>query len=252
MNNFGGLEEALREPLVEGSLELDIPSRIERSEDDIIIPPEDEVPVVTIGKPRAWDVIEPPKLSTDAPQFLPQIRPEERAFLLRMACSFRPRADTTSITWARFTASLIPNEAGEVPIALDLYPISVETESTVSKNISLSPSLKFCEVEIGLGAISRGVEYPTAEPIISSGGLHESLLSWDFSESNGSSVRGGKLLLAVLVAPRTLQRINIEFSLEADVRHRGSRLAAWLSGQSLESRMSDSLRAVAWQSQENG
>jgi hypothetical protein len=245
------LETALAAPLLEGVLQLDPVNVIERStEAQVELPGTEEIPVVSIGMPRAWAVAALPPAQEEQRAGInavaPLIGPNERVLLLRMACSFRPQSDQTQIIWARFTARLFSDDQQlPPPIALDLYPSTVEVERKVTRRVALSPSLKLMEVEAKLGEAEFTVEYPAVDPIITAGGPQEDLISWDFSEAPGHVVRGGKLLMAVIAAPVQLRRLEVACIIQADLRHRGLRLPTWLGGSTPTAR--DARRVVAWQ-----
>ena len=84
---------------------------------------------------------------------------QETFFVVRLACSFRPRNEKVSVRWARFPVHLLPDEGGAQPLAFDLYPSSVERERQVSKKVTLNPSLKFLEVGASVGEFGYAVEY---------------------------------------------------------------------------------------------
>ena len=131
MTHLGGLEEALEASLLEGPLQLDPVSVVERGADaEVGLPGPEEIPVVSIGVPRAWAVAAPPPVQGETiagiGAIAPAIGPNERVLLLRMACSFRARSDQTEIIWARFTERLLGDDPHLLPpIALDLYPLAV-------------------------------------------------------------------------------------------------------------------------------
>lgn len=156
MISLGTLADALAPPLIEEPLKLDKTEVVERGAEQGPPPEPAEIPIVSIGRPRAWltDNI-PPSPGDGWAATSPAIHEDERVLLLRMACSFRPRSDRVKIVWARFTARLIgDNERLRAPIAVNLYPDSVEVERKVTRRVALSPSLTLMEVEVGLGEIA--------------------------------------------------------------------------------------------------
>lgn len=244
-----GLADAFDPPLIEAPLQLDQVTTTERGESLADAPAADEIPVVTIGVPRAAPVSALASTRLDGGAHMsvtaPVIGADETAFLLRLACSFRPRSDSTEIIWARFTARLLADGDSTTAVALDLYPSAVEVERKVSRRILVSPSLKLAEVEAGVGEGELTIEYPAVEPVISAGGTQESTISWDFSQAPGYTVRGGKLLVAVIAAPRETRRLEVACTVQADLRYRGLRWPSWLGGRTPSAR--DGQQAVAWQ-----
>ena len=100
------------------------------------------------------------------------------------------------------------------------------------------------EMEAGIGEVGRTIEYPAVEPVISANGIDEPTPSWDFSASRGSPVNGGKLLFAVVSAPRAINGLRVSMSMAATLDHQGLRLPALLGGRAKKD--SASMTAVVW------
>ena len=237
------LDDALADPIAEGPLTLLPAKRPSRTQpDDVPTPETDELPVVSVGRPRAWplhDLIDHEALS-------PEIRGSlDRTdfFIVRLACSFRPRTSGVSIAWARFAVHLEPDPGGREPLAFDLYPRVVERERQVGRHVTLSPSLKFSEIEASAGEVGYTVEYQALDPVLSAAGFEEPTPSWDFSATPHSPVHGGKLMHAVIAAPAGLERLALLVKVTADLNHRGFRLPAWL-GKSHATR--DHISCTVW------
>jgi hypothetical protein len=222
------LQEALAEPLVDGPLEPLPRSAARRSlPQDLPTPAATELPMASIGRPRAWplpDLLRGDEISPDIKASLA----EETFFVLRLACSFRPRGDKVGVSWAQLVVELEADGQGRQPYAFDLYPREVQRERQVSKKVSLSPSLKYLEVEASLGGLEYTVEYPAVEPVLSAAGLLESVPSWNFDSLPEFPIHGGKLLHMVIAAPRDLDRLALTVRLTADLEYHGFRLPAWL------------------------
>ncbi len=101
MISLGTLADALAPPLIEEPLKLDKTEVVERGAEQGPPPEPAEIPIVSIGRPRAWltDNI-PPSPGDGWAATSPAIHEDERVLLLRMACSFRPRSDRVKIVWA--------------------------------------------------------------------------------------------------------------------------------------------------------
>jgi hypothetical protein len=102
------------------------------------------------------------------------------------------------------------------------------------------------EVEAGLGEAGRTIEYPAVEPVVSASGLEESRPSWDFSAARGNPLHGGRLLLAVVSAPRALTQLWVRLSITATLDHHGVRLPAWLGGR--PGRQGEAVETELWTS----
>jgi len=225
------LDEALSDLLYEESLELAEPAGRQRKKsiDVADIPPVAQLPIVSIGRPRAW-AIDELVLKENLPVEVKASSKTEVFFVLRLACSFRPQHDAVSVAWAQLALQLKPDQQGLAPLAFDLYPLSVEREQKVSKRISLSPTLKFHEVEAGLGEFAYSVDYPAIEPVLTSSGIDEPTPSWNFTAVPGFPLTGAKLLHAVIAAPRALNQLTVAVTLTADLDYGRRRFNAWLRG----------------------
>ena len=114
------------------------------------------MPVVSIGQSETWtlqDFYSPNKLPRPIRTKLSQAD----FYLVRLSCSFRPVHEESRVEWARFRAALLPHSStGAQPIAFDLYPQQVVQEVKRQIKVTLSPSLKFQELEASLGSASLG------------------------------------------------------------------------------------------------
>src|SRR5712691_7697815 len=125
------------------------------------------MPVVSIGQSETWtlqDFYPPRKLPRPIRTKLSQAD----FYLVRLSCSFRPVHEESRVEWARFRAALLPHAStGAQPIAFDLYPQQVMQEVKRQVKVTLSPMLKFQELEASLGSAEFGFEYAEQVPLIS-------------------------------------------------------------------------------------
>jgi len=142
---------------------------------------------------------------------------EHDLHLLRLACSFRPVHKETRIEWARFAVSLRPDSDGNQPIAEDLHPNEVTQEIKRTRQVSLSPTVAFQEVEASLGSADVGVEYDELLPTIFAAGHKTPVASWDYSEAPGRPVYGGKWMHLVVNTPRAMTYVTADFDVTVDV-----------------------------------
>ena len=182
-----------------------------------------DLPVVTIGQPEVWPLSEvyPPD---EMPPTMRVSLEEADFYLARLACSFRPRRDDAEIEWARLRVRLIPDEAGQQPIAFDLYPLRVTQEIRRNVKVSLNPTLKFMELEAGVGGAEFGFEYPELQPLVSAAGAGEAAPSWDYEEARGVRVQGSKWMHLLVKAPKGMPSGQATLDLAADISVRGFRL----------------------------
>jgi len=223
--------EAIERVLWEGALEAATDEALERLGQEwnargIKGSPADAVrdlPMVSIGQPEVWtlpEVYPPDKM----PHPLRTKLDEADFYLVRLGCSFRPRKDDSQVEWARFLVRLLPDNAGRQPVAFDLHPLTVTQEIKRNVKVSLSPSLKFAEVEGSLGGIEFGFEYAELQPIISASGGGEALPSWDYEQAKGAMVKGGKWMHLLVKSPKGATTVRATIDLAADVHVRDSRL----------------------------
>jgi hypothetical protein len=149
---------------------------------------------------------------------------EANFYLVRLSCSFRPKSDGPQVEWARFQVSLLPDQASRVPVAFDLYPLQVTNEVKRNTKVTLSPTVKFQEVEASAGGLEFGFEYTEIEPIISATGAGESVPSWDYQAAKGVHLQGSKWMHLLIKAPREMASGSATLDLTADVIKEGFRL----------------------------
>jgi hypothetical protein len=174
-----------------------------------------DMPVVRIEPPDAWLLAR-----VVAPTELPQRVTDDgdhRYIVARFDCSFRPRDDKVRVEWARFRARLFSEPTGGA-VAEDMHPWRVER--TVQRNVALkvSPTIKFAEVEAGVGELSHGVDYEALEPVIEAAGRGGDDLSWDYSSGRGEFISGGKRMHAIVKAPLDVTALDALVEVSADLR----------------------------------
>ena len=145
------------------------------------------MPVVSIGQPETWplqDLYSPTKLPRPIRMKLSQAD----FYLVRLSCSFRPIYEESHVEWARFRAALLPHSStGGQPFAFDLYPQQVVQEVKHQIKITLSPSLKFQELEASVGSAEFGFEYTEQIPLISASIGNSFDPSWDYRAGRARS-----------------------------------------------------------------
>ena len=182
------------------------------------------MPVVSIGQPETWPLQElylPRKLPRPIRTKLSQAD----FYLVRLSCSFRPVHQESRIEWARFQVAFLPHAStGVQPVASDLYPQRVIQEVKRQIKVTLSPSLKFQELEPSLGSAELGFEYTEQIPLISASIGSSFDPSWDYRAGPGQEVQGTKWMYLLVKAPKELSSGRASLELEADVLVRGVRL----------------------------
>ncbi|MET8154157.1 hypothetical protein ACIBSW_20065 [Actinoplanes sp. NPDC049668] len=222
--------DTIQRPLWEGELAADDtvpPAETQRGTQPVRgVDPLRNLPVVSIGRPEVWNLVD----LFDAGELPAPMRAKlsEASFhLVRLACSFRPEHDSTEIDWARFSVSLQPDEAGLTASAFDLHPLFVTQEVKRNVTVSLAPTLKFLEVEAGIGSIGFGFEYQEIQPVISASGAGEPEPAWDFQAVKGARVYGSKWMHLLVRASPAMTACDARLELSADVVRSGLRIAAF-------------------------
>jgi hypothetical protein len=176
------------------------------------------MPVVSIGPAETWtlqDFYSPGKLPRPIRTKLSQAD----FYLVRLSCSFRPVHKESRIQWARFRAALLPHSStGAQPIAFDLFPLQVVQEVKHQIKVTLSPSLKFQELETSLGSAEFGIEYTELIPLVSAAIGAGFDPSWDYRTGSGQEVQGTKWMHLLVKAPKGMTSGRALLELEADVQ----------------------------------
>jgi hypothetical protein len=181
-----------------------------------------ELPVVSIGLPEVWPLASLYRSKPMSP-FLQASLKDADFYFVRLVCSFRPNTSTL-IDWARFSIALLPDTSGRQPLAFDLHPSMVYQKIQHHVKVVLNPTLKFQEIEGGLGEIEFGLEYPELQPIITASGIGEAVPSWDYETARGLRVQGSKFMHLLLKAPKGMVSGEAVLDLVANVGTRGFRL----------------------------
>jgi len=225
--------EAVEDVLWEGMLEPETEEAIERTRRELATRGNEadlqqdlrNLPAISIGRPEVWSLSElyPP----DKLPHLVRARSEEIDFyLVRTVCSFRPKREMISLSWARFMVCLLPGPDGRQPIAYDLYPKDVFQEVKHHLKVSFSPTLNFQELQAGAGGVEFGLEYPELQPQISAAGIGERCVDWSYNEVRGIRLQGSKTMHLLVEAPKGMPSSWASLDLVADVLVRNSFLSA--------------------------
>ena len=221
--------DTIEQVLVERQLEPASDDALDRSAHDwqsrgVKLTPHEalrSMPVVSIGQPETWalqDLYAPRKL----PQPIRTKLGEADFYLVRLTCSFRPLHEESRVEWARFRVTLLPHPStGAQPMAFDLYPQQVMQEVKRQVKVTLSPLLKFQELEASFGSAEFGLEYMEQVPLISAALGVGFDPSWDYGAGRGREVLGTKWMYLLIKAPKGLTSGRALLDLEADVLVRG-------------------------------
>src|SRR4051812_40723060 len=173
-------------PLWEGALEL-VPDdlvRARREEPERFDPR--AMPHAEIRRPETWPLTEvyPP---AQMPREMQARLDEAEFYMVRLRLSFRPTKDEVEIKWARFAVELLGD--GEIE-AEAIQPELEEEQVERTRRYTLAPSLKFAEVEVGVGEMEFGCEYTEQEPFMWGAAEPVTSPSWDFEPTTGHRLYG--------------------------------------------------------------
>jgi hypothetical protein len=178
--------------------------------------PEEELPTVSIGRPVLWSLLE----LFDTEEVPRSIRAKldlADFHLVQLNCSFRPSSKRIRIEWARFWAYFPPDAQGHQPAVFDLYPKLVTEESEREVNVSLSPSLRFSEAEVGLGTLGFNLKYTKYHATVTAAGVGEDTADWSYEVGRGVDIRGSVWMYALLQTPKEMTEAHVQIGLLADV-----------------------------------
>jgi hypothetical protein len=94
---------------------------------------------------------------------------------------------------------------------------SSPTKKKRNVNVTLGPTLKFQEVEAGLGNVGFGLQYVVLEPVISAAGVGETEPSWDYQAAPGMDLTGSKWMHLLVKAPKEMETGAARLDLAADL-----------------------------------
>ncbi len=199
------IEDILLEQQFEPLIDVDQP--VVRKKRGAELPPREEIrdlPIAVIGQPRTWAL-----QGLYSPNELPakSMTSNDDFYLVRFSCSFRPIDEEKWIKWARFRATLLPDElTNQRPTAFGLYPQEVYEEVPHKVKVTLSPSLKFQElVDANIGSVEFGFEYTELIPQITTSIGTSYDPSWDYRPGRGKKCKEQNGCIYLLALPRELK-----------------------------------------------
>jgi hypothetical protein len=110
--------------------------------------------------------------------------------------------------------------------------------------VTLSPTIKFHEVEASAGSAEFGFEYTELQPVVSGSGAGEAEPSWDYEALPGLRLHGSKWMHLLVSAPKAMRTASATLTLSADLAYRGLRLPSFLKPSPTEP--AKSLSAHLW------
>ena len=112
---------------------------------------------------------------------------------------------------------LHPDDKGRHPIVFDLDPLEVTDEVKHTRTVTIGPSLKFQQVEVGFGSVGFSFEYTSLMPEIWAAGAGEGTAEWNFAQTRSRAVQGSKYMHALIKAPQGMAEVRASLGIVADV-----------------------------------
>ena len=210
-------------PLWEGALEL-LPNDVVRAATERRGESEFDprsLPHAEIRRAETWPLtqIYPPAAM---PPEMRTCLDEAEFYLVRLRLSFRPTKDEVVLKWARFAVELLGG--GEIE-AEAIHPELVEEAVERTRRYTLNPSLKFAEVEVGVGEIEFGFQHTEQEPFMWGAAEPVTSPSWDFEPTTGHRLYGPRRMHLLVRAPKGTAsgraRLHLVTDVEVKRRHLG-------------------------------
>ena len=217
------LIECQLEPVIDDPFERSTPNRGEQLALQVTLR---NMPMVSIGKPKSW-LLQDLYPSKKLPRLIQTQLSLADFYLVRLSCSFRPVHKENRVEWARFCVNLLPDPStGAQPIASALYPEQLVQEVKHQIKVTLSPSLKFQELEASIGSAEFGFEYTELIPLVS-GAVGTSFdPSWDYAARPGQDVQGTRWMHLLIEAPKGMTSGRALLELDADIQTKNGLLPA--------------------------
>jgi hypothetical protein len=197
--------------LVPGSPVRDATEAVVRDPSDAEVPQFDarDLPEVAIGSPETWRLTDQFPLAAMDPAMRARVEAGD-FYIVRLGFSIRPTKDEVEITWARFAVELAGARAEAI------HPEVIEDEVDHTRRFTLSPSLKFAEVEAQAGELEFGFQYTKLEPCV--WGVTEPYPSWDFEATQGRKLYGNRRMHLLAAGEPGAPTASARLHLVADVR----------------------------------
>ncbi len=159
---------------------------------------------ISIGEPLNFSLLE--LLAARGEAIAPEIQLQLKDYdfrVMQFSCSFTP-AEGSRFFDALFSLELFDpeNNQAEKPLAYDLYPVSLRSETKVSRKFNLSPqlNLQFGPLKLAPGGLTQekveeGLAYRSQ---IEAFGLRTSQAGWKFTRTNQQEINGSYQLFVVI------------------------------------------------------
>lgn len=177
-------------------------------------------PLVTIGRPESWAIQE----VTENLSIIESKLQESDFYLIRLACSFRPRHRGVIIKQASFSLQFEYKRGHKEPVLFDMYPGTLYYRSKKDVKVKINPTLKFFESEVSLGEASYEFCYDSISPQIISYGIGESRAEWDYVYDKlpeSIPIEGSKIMLIIVKTEKGSRPYYGNVLIKADLLSQG-------------------------------
>lgn len=120
-----------------------------------------------------------------------------------------------SIKSADFNIQLLNTGSGENPVAYDLFPRELKETLKDSLKLTVSPALKFSQVEASAGGVELTLDATNAVPVITAFGVSETAITWNFQSQASHPLTGSRTVYAIIEIPPNAPGVRVILRLSA-------------------------------------
>lgn len=182
---------------------------------------------VSIGKPRAEPLAN--VMGKNRSRRLETLMLRHDMHLVEFFCSFQSLKGKIKPERAEFNAKFRCDAGLDPPLVHDLDPREINTEIKVARKVTLDPTARFSEIELGVGSIDFAIEYTRLKPTVIGGGDGEDRVFWEYLTNRAQGLGGGKRMYAVIYAPKGASAGYVSCNLNATVKRKDRRFWQGLS-----------------------
>jgi len=173
---------------------------------------------ITLGKPRAQPLVN--VIGKRRSQELQRLLHSHDMYFVELFCSFHSLQGAVRTVRAEFNATFRCEEGFDPPLVHDLDPREINTEIKVARKVTLDPTARFSEIELGVGGLDFAIEYTQLKPVIRGGGYGEATVFWDYRANKAQELGGGKRMYVIVYAPKDAPTGYVNCDMKAQVKYK--------------------------------
>lgn len=138
--------------------------------------------------------------------------------LVKLFCSFYSDQEwRAKTTYARVDAKFSCSNANP-PYVVDLDPGDIRDRVAIGRRVTINPTGKFQELELGVRAVMLDISYDRLEPNILGMGQGLDVATWEYRATHAQpSILGGKTMYALIGVSLQALQVKVELSVTATV-----------------------------------